>query len=278
MLYQIAFLEGDTEAMEQHLAAVKGTPTEVFATFAQAQAAAFHGKIQQYRELSRRSVALAQRYNLSEVAANGMAGEAMTEALLGNTGRARQLARAAAQAVAGGQQAKVILAMANAIAGDLAVVEAVADEVEQESPTNTLLNAVVVPTLRAIVALQRDNPARAVELLKSAAPYDLSGSGMGAVYVRGLAYLEAGQGQQAVQEFKKIIDNPGIDGFSIMHPLAKLQLARAHTAAGNPGEARRCYQDFLALWKDADPGIPLHVEARAEYARLQSEAGAVPAS
>jgi tRNA A-37 threonylcarbamoyl transferase component Bud32/tetratricopeptide (TPR) repeat protein len=172
MLYQIAFLEGDTEAMEQHLAAVKGTPTEVFATFARAQAAAFHGKIQQYRELSRRSVALAQRYNLSELAANGMAGEALTEALLGNTGRARQLARAAAQAVAAGQNARITLALADALTGELARAEAAADELERSSPADTLLNLVAIPTLRATVALQRDNPSRAIELLKSAEPYE----------------------------------------------------------------------------------------------------------
>ena len=278
MFYQLAFLEGDTEAMELHVAATQGTPNEAFFTFGLAQAAAFRGKLREYREHSRRGVALAQRYNLSEVAANGMAGEALTEAVLGNTARARQHARAAARAVAAGQNARFALAMVDALTGELARAEAAMDELERSSPTDTLLNSVMVPCLRATVALQRDNPARAVELLKPAAPYDLSGYGMGTVYIRGLAYLEAGQEQQAVQEFKKVIDNPGIDSFSVMHPLSKLQLARAHAAAGDATQARRAYQDFLALWKDADPDIPLLLEAQAEYARLQKDAAALPAS
>jgi len=276
MSYQVAFLEGDAEALEQSLVSMNGTPYEAYATFARAQAAVFRGRLKEYRELTHRGVALAQRYNLSEGAANGMAGEALTEAALGNTARARELARAAAQAVAGGQNARFTVAMADALTGGLARAQAAADELEREFPTDTMLNLVVVPTLRATIALQGDNPDRALELLKPAAPYDMGEAGFGVNYIRGLAYLKAGQEPQAVAEFKKFIDNPGIDAFSTLHPLARLQLARAYAAAGDTAGARRAYQDFLALWKDADPGIPILEEARAEYARLQKQAGAVP--
>ncbi len=133
-----------------------------------------------------------------------------------------------------------------------------------------MLNARDLPTIRAAIELQRGNPAEAIELVQSAAPYELGGGGgLAAIYVRGQAYLSAGRGVEAAAEFQKILDHRGVDPLSILSPLARLGLARAHALAGDEAGARRAYQDFLALWKDADPDIPILQEAKAEYAKLQ---------
>jgi hypothetical protein len=152
-----------------------------------------------------------------------------------------------------------------------------ASDLAQRYPQDTLMRAVTLPTIRAIIALQSGtakNGEKALTALAPTAPYELATPYFGApplfhLYIRGLAYIRANQPRSAVIEFQKILAHPGIIGGTIIEPLTRLQLARAYAMSGNPAKAQASYQDFLTLWKDADPDIPILKQAKAEYARLQ---------
>ena len=235
----------------------------------QALAVAFSGKLQEARKFFKQSIELSQRRNFTEAAAATISVEAVVEATFGNTRKARERAHAALS-LAPGRPLQAYTALALARSGALGRAERLADDLAQRFPTDTLLNARDLPTLRAAIEIQRNNPARAVELLQSATPYELGWFGMfNAMYTRGQAYVQAGQGTEAAAEYQKILDHRGVAPLSPQYPLAYLGLARAHALAGDTAGARRAYQDFLALWKDADPDIPILQEAKAEYAKLQ---------
>ncbi len=150
----------------------------------------------------------------------------------------------------------------------------IADEVSKEAPLDTIVQKYLVPTVRAAVKLQQHDPNGAIELLRETVQYDLSFHGsfdfLYPAYIRGLAYLEAGDGQSAAGEFQKLIDNPGLCWGYITGPLARLQLGRAEHLMGNNPSARESYEEFLAIWKDADPDVPIYREAKAEYAQLKN--------
>jgi tetratricopeptide (TPR) repeat protein len=141
------------------------------------------------------------------------------------------------------------------------------EEAQKTSPQDTLLNLVQIPVARAVLEIRLGNGAKAVDLLNTAKPYE-RGS-LEVVYTRGLAYLQSMSGHEAAAEFQKIIANRGAARLDIVYPLSHLGLARAHVIAGDLPNARKSYQDFLALWKDADPAIPILIQAKQEYARLQ---------
>jgi tetratricopeptide (TPR) repeat protein len=129
-----------------------------------------------------------------------------------------------------------------------------------------------LPTIRAEIAIDRKQPDQAIEILKRALPYEYamdSYADLQPAYVRGLAYLELKDGNKAAAEFGKVIDNPGIVTNSIIGSLSYVQLSRAEEMSGDHDAARTHYQDFLALWKDADPDIPIYKQAKAEYAKLK---------
>jgi tetratricopeptide (TPR) repeat protein len=272
-LYVVAFVQGDTEAMARHAEWMSGKPEEPWMVAIQGHAAIFSGKLQEARKLYRLAVELAQQHNRKEEAASTAAIHALWEAALGNQRRAREQA-AAALAIAPGLEPQVVAAKALAWSVDLTQAQRLADDLGKRYPTFTLVNNRDIPTIRALVELQRGNPANAIELLKVARQYELgggpgAGAGLQAIYVRGQAYLQLGAGAEAAAEFRKILDHRGIAPVSPLHSLARLGLARAHALAGDPAGARRAYQDFLALWKDADSDIPLLQEAKAEYAKLR---------
>jgi predicted Zn-dependent protease len=148
----------------------------------------------------------------------------------------------------------------------VAEVEKWAGEVSKLFPTATLWNAVQLPTLRASIELQRDQPAKAIELLQAAVPYERSNFGV--LYLRGLAHLRMKQGTEAAAQFQKILDHKG-SFWGTGYPLAYVGLARAAVLSGDTVKAKKAYQDFLALWKDADPDLPILAEARKEYAGLK---------
>jgi tetratricopeptide (TPR) repeat protein len=184
------------------------------------------------------------------------------------------------------------LATALAICGDTNRAQKLIEELAKDFPLDTLLNNVSLPVARAIVEMQRNNPAQAISLLEVARPYDLSG--YGPMYARGEAYLQAGDGAKAATEYQKILDHRGIDPLSPVYALARLGLGRAYAlqagvGAGSPrrlpapagrpqgatvqsdslAQARTAYQDFLAFWKDADPDIPILKQAKEEYEKLR---------
>jgi tetratricopeptide (TPR) repeat protein len=171
-------------------------------------------------------------------------------------------------------------AFALALSGDSSRSQTLTDDISRRFPEGTIVRFTYLPTLRALLALNRSQPANAVELLQSAIPYEggtpneggsefLLGAGnLDAAYVRGLAYLAAHQGREAAREFQKILNHRGIVVCDPIGALAHLQLGRAYALAGDKTKARSAYQDFLTLWKDADPDIPILKQAQAELANL----------
>jgi tetratricopeptide (TPR) repeat protein len=158
-------------------------------------------------------------------------------------------------------------ATALALAGENSRAAKLADDVAQKRPYDTLVQFVEVPLVKAQIELNQGNPAKAIDLLDGALVYARANSGV--LYVRGNAYLKAGRGADAVQAFQRLQDLKNIINIDPVMPLAKLGLARAYVIADDKARARVAYQDFLALWKDADPNVPLLREVKAEYARLQ---------
>jgi len=266
-LYQIAFVQGDAAAMKRHAEWATGKPIEHWMVFQRGQTAAFSGKLREARELYRRAVELAQRNRFTEGAAAIAAWEAVTEGEFGNPGRARDRTTAAL-AMAGGVWAQANEAFALARSGDVARAQAIADDIGKRFPTDTLINAVTLPIIQAAIEIHQGNPAKAIELLRAAAPYELGASAFFVPYLRGHGYLRAGAGLEAAAEFQKILDHRGVDSTSPLYPLAQLGLARAYALQNEKGRSRQAYQDFFALWKDADPDIPILQQAKAEYSKM----------
>jgi tetratricopeptide (TPR) repeat protein len=142
------------------------------------------------------------------------------------------------------------------------------DDLARRFPSDTLLQNVAIPALSALTALNHKAPDQAIDALRAAAPFDYSFVFPFPVYIRGQAYLEAKRGADAAAEFQRIIDHRGLNPTSPEHALAKLGLGRAYVAAGDTAKAKAAYQDFLALWKDADLDVPILKQAKAEYAKL----------
>jgi eukaryotic-like serine/threonine-protein kinase len=170
---------------------------------------------------------------------------------------------------------RMTLALSLARSGRADEAERLADEVSQEAPLDTVVQRYLVPTVRAAVKLQQHDPAAAIALLRETVQYDLAYNADNSfdrlypAYIRGLAYLESGDGRSAAGEFQKLIDNPGMCWEYITGPLARLQLGRAQRLMGDNASARKSYEEFLSIWKDADADLPVYRQAKAEYAQLQ---------
>ena len=173
-------------------------------------------------------------------------------------------------------------ALALALSGDSRAAQTVANELDRRFPENTAARSGCLPTLRAVLSWKEGEPAKSIELLEVAIPYELgavrnslhgSHGALHPAYVRGEAYLAAHQGAKAAAEFQKILDHRGIVITDPIGALAHLQLGRAWALSGDRPKAEAAYRDFLTLWKDADPDIPILKEARSEYASLQADAG-----
>jgi hypothetical protein len=217
----------------------------------------------------------AERADEQEAAATYLAMSALREALFGNANEARQRATLALERSMG-RDVQYAVALALAFAGDDARAEALARQLARKYPEDTLAQFNYLPALRGKLALNRRNAPEALAILRAATPYelgvttfsDLDWTAMYPVYVRGEAYLAAHQGREAAAEFRKIIDHPGIVLNYPIGPMARLQLARALSASGDRAQSAGVYKDLLALWKDADPDIPVVQQAKAESARL----------
>ncbi len=268
-LYVIAFFEGDTAAMQRQVDWAKGKPDEYDMLQVIADGQASVGKLRQARETYSQAVEVARRGKLDEIVARTMTLHAWTEALMGNAAEARSQATAA-MAVSRNRPTLVLSGNVLALAGDIPRATAVADELGKTNPTHTYINNIYLPLIRAQIEINRGNPAKAIELLKVVSPYEFGWAARTwPNYVRGQAYLEARQGPEAAAEFQKIIDHRGVCQTAPECTLARLQLGRARVLSGDNAGARTAYQDFLALWKDADADIPILKEAKAEYAKLQ---------
>ncbi len=237
----------------------------------EAQTAAYHGELTKARDLSQTAELQAKAADNTEQAALIMALFAGTEAEFGNLKASRQQA-SAALALRAGRDEMIAAGLALARAGDVAQAEKIADKLNQQFPLDTIIQLYWLPTIRASIALQRNDPQQAIAILEAALPYELGNQGYGPlypVYIRGMAYLQMKQGEQAAAEFNKILKHRGLMKNSPLAALAQLQLGRAQAMSGETPAARKSYQDFFANWKNADPDIPVLLQAKAEYAKLR---------
>ena len=264
-LLQIAFIKGDAAEMQRQAAWGKGTPDEPSMLFDQAVAAAFSGRLAEMRKIIREAT---EKENFKETEARYAAVEALVEADYGNYTQARQQA-ATALAIARGRDSMEISAGALATSGDANQAQGLARELAKRFPKDSMINHLLLPSVAGEVALQNGNPALAIQLLAATSPYDAGFFGRRALYLRGIAYLRAGQGKEAAAEFQEILTHRAGFVSSWIYPLARLGLARTLALQGDRANARIAYQDFLALWKDADPEITILKQAKAEYAKLQ---------
>ncbi len=273
-LYLLAFLQGDAAGMEQQLAWGAGKPgDEDLLLSMQSDTEAYYGRMSQARDFSRRAVGSAVRADSKETAASWEVNAALREAELGNAALAKQ-GVAAALALAPGRDVKTVAALTLARIGEAPRAQALAEELEKDYPTNTLLKLYWLPTINAAIEVSKGNSSRAIVDLEPAAPYELGVGGafignLYPAYVRGQAYLSAHNVGAAAAEFQKLLDHRGIVTNFVTGSLAHLQIGRAYAMMGDTTKAKAAYQDFFTLWKGADPDIPILKQAKAEYAKLQ---------
>jgi len=269
LLYELAFYNNDADGMQAQLKWAQGKPSEFYLLNDAANAAAAHGQVKRAEELMQRSAHLTERMGFKGTTAATLASVAGAEAELGNFAEARQLAASSA-ALANGRDNMEAVAIAVAMAGDTSRAQSIADDLGRRFPADTLLHQVMIPSVRALIALNRKAPEQALQALQATTPYEMGATqGLLPVYLRGLACLEAKRGADAAAEFQKIVDRRGIDPPIVEHSLAKLGLGRAYALTGDTAKAKAAYQDFFGLWKDADSGIPILKQAKAEYEKLR---------
>ena len=275
-LYMIAFLQNDPAGMAEQVAWGAGKPgVDDVLLASDADTDGYYGKLMAAREFSRQAMDSAERADKQETAATYSALSDLREALFGNADEARRRVTFGAGSPTG-REAEYCAALALAYAGDDRRAQALTDDLGKKFPESTIVQLNYLPTLRAKLALSRGNASEAIESLRAAAPYELgkiSGTIFWAalypIYVRGEAQLAAHEGVEAATEFQKILDHRGVVGNEPIGALAYLGLARAYAIQGDTAKARASYQDFLTLWKDADPDIPILKQAETEYAKLR---------
>jgi eukaryotic-like serine/threonine-protein kinase len=270
LVYQLRFLQNDAAGMSQQVAWATGKMGAEDAMLGlEADTAAYSGRVERARDLSRQAVVSAKRAEKPEVAAWYEADAAFREALFENPAEARERA-ADALRLSNNWSVQSLAALALAFAGGEGRARTLADDLANRFPEHTIVQSYEVPTIRAQLALSRDDPSSAIEVLQAAVPYELSDAGaLYPVYVRGKAFLAAHKGNEAAAEFQKIRDHRGIVVNQPIGALAHLGLGRAYVLQGDIPKAKVAYQDFLTRWKDADPDIPVLRQAKAEYTKLQ---------
>jgi DNA-binding winged helix-turn-helix (wHTH) protein/tetratricopeptide (TPR) repeat protein len=268
----LAFLQQDKPAMNEQLEWSAGKKeAEVLMRWRESQVQTYYGHFQQSRRLLKQSEALLAKIGPMNHIPVFREEEALTEIEVGNLAESK---RSVASVIAKDQDRdqQLILALALARAGNPQQAGKLTDALTQEFPSDTLTQHYCLPTIRAAMKLQENDPAAAIEILHST-HYDLAYpsafNSLYPAYIRGIAYLQIGDGRSAVAQFQKVVDHPAIVGRVVTGALAHLQLARAQAMSGDKVTARKSYQDFLTLWSTADPDIPIYKQAKAEYARLR---------
>jgi serine/threonine protein kinase/tetratricopeptide (TPR) repeat protein len=276
--YNIAVLKGDKGQMDREVALAKGKHgAEYRLAHEEALALARSGRLQAARRSSSRAMDLALQEGDREVAASYQAARAVWEAVYGNGAEAKRNAMAALE-LSKSRDVEYAAGLALAFSRDSSRSEALAGDLEKRLPEDTFSKFTYVPVLRALAALEHGKPADSTESLQITLRYELAVNGLNfnhwylgglhSAYVRGEALVAAHQYGEAVAEFQKILDHRGIVGLDPIGALAHLQLGRAFALSGHQNKAKAAYRDFLALWKDADPDIPILKEAKAEYTKL----------
>jgi serine/threonine protein kinase/tetratricopeptide (TPR) repeat protein len=267
-LYSIAFVQGDAGAMKEQIDWAAARPDDYLAQVWQAEVAVFSGQLRKGRELSQAAVESVLRHpDKQDLAAQLLAGEMQTESLFGNCGRVNDLATKAfaiSRVPATGQTASAAIALC----GNADRAQSLMNEISKRFPNDTLLNVVYWPLNHALIAMHQGDDARAVQLLEPAHRYEIAGN-FWPIYFRGQALLKLNRGAEAAAEFQKIIDHRGWAPRSALYSPAYIGLAQAAVLTGDTAKARKAYQEFFALWKDADADIPLLIEAKKDYEKLK---------
>jgi tetratricopeptide (TPR) repeat protein len=251
---------------------IPGVEDQMF--FVESETAADHGQFGQARELTRRAADSARRAQEKETAAEYEGHNSVREGLVGLMDFAKEDAQSALATIKG-KHGEGFSAIAFALAGDVANANRAIDDLTKRFPQNTVVQTRYLPMARSALALNSGNAQAAIEALSPAAPYELGHTNedftfaLYPIYFRGQAYLAAKNRAGAAAEFQKILDHPGIIGNEPIGALAHLGLARAYLLSGDTAQAKNSYQDFFALWKNADSDIPLFMQAKAEFAKLQ---------
>jgi len=266
-LYRIASVGGDVTTMEQQIQWAKGKPDEYVAQNWQAETAAFLGQLRKAKAFSTQAFDLAVARDLKDVAAQIAVGAAMRDALFGDctlvkeqTAKALRISHRQFTMAQGGN--------AMATCGELSQAQSIIDELAKHFPKDTLLNDILLPLVRARIELNTGNPAQAIQLLDTTRRYE-GYAALQVAYLRGQSYLDQKKGTDSAAEFQKIIGQIS-RGSLPLYPLAHLGLARAAALTGDTAKARKAYEVFFGLWRDADPDIPILKEAQREYEKLNA--------
>jgi eukaryotic-like serine/threonine-protein kinase len=273
-LYSLAFLLGDSAGMDRQVSwAIGRAEAEEMLLSQHSDTAAYYGKLHDARQLSRRAAESARRGQAREIAATCEMVAGLRDIETGNLTEGNKAVRSASLSPA--RDVRILAAFAFARIGDVHRALALINEIERQNPANTLVKYYWVPTVKAALELHTGQPQTAISLLETVAPYDWSQNSNLTnmwtgypVYLRGEAYRLAHKPTDAAAEFNKLLAHRGLLLNSVLGALARLQLARADLQMGHPNDARNEYVTFLALWKEADPGIPILQEAKAEFAKL----------
>jgi eukaryotic-like serine/threonine-protein kinase len=267
--YFLAYVRGDQAAMDREVEWSKGKPEEADFTSLRGAHAIADGKLKQAEELTKRAVEMFKNQNRIENASGILLNLAGGQAILSKCQQAKDNVTAALALSRGGlglASAATVYAACN----DASRAQSMIDEARAAEPQNTFLTSIVAPMLKAQIEKSRGNTAEAIQLLESIRIYDGGEvTGLANTFSRGHLYLQQKRGHEASAEFRKVIEMRGIDSFSPFHTLAHVGVARAAVVNGDTGAARKAYQDFFALWKDADQDLPVLVQARKEYEQLK---------
>jgi len=264
VLYQIALADGDLDAMNDQINSVAGKPDEYVASDWQAGTAAFAGRWRKSQESANRAIDLTTRGETMEVAARYAVEQSLRGAIFGDQRRAKEYA-AQGLRLARGRASLPRAALALALCGDSNQAKAIVDELIRIYPEDTVINSIWVPTIRAAIQMKRGNVSQMIEQLQPASSYE-GAAEFWPQYLRGTAYLTLKRGVEAAGEFKKILDNRGQATLSPLYPLAYLGLARSWDVAREMPKSLEARNEFFAVWKDADPDLPVLIQAKREFA------------
>ena len=266
-LYAVAFVSGDTQSMQEQIAWANGRTDEYRAVYWLAQSSSFVGKWRESNEQLQRATEIALRADAKEVVAGYTAEQALRAAWLGQFAQSATLAQSVLK-IERNRNVLTRTALAFALAGDAANAQALVQELEEKYPKDTMVNQVWLPQVKAAIELRKNNSEAALELLEPTRRYETAGA-FSPQTLRSMIYLKLGQGTQAADVARKILDHRGQSSLSTLWPLAHLALARAAAVQGDAMQARKSYQDFFALWKDADADLPILIAAKKEFEKLK---------
>jgi DNA-binding winged helix-turn-helix (wHTH) protein/tetratricopeptide (TPR) repeat protein len=286
-LYGLSFLAGDSATMAQQVQWFASDPANAnYGLSLESDTEAYAGHLAKARDLTRKAVEAAKASDSIEEGATWWENDALREAAFGNSGFAQETAAAGLKLKSNSRGVLVEAALAYAVSGNTAQAESIAQELDERYPLDTQMQSLLLPAIKAQVSLSRKNSAEAIDQLQRAlppieygtSPFSLQNTCLYLTYIRGQAYLQSGQGTQAAAEFQKILDHGGMVWNCWTGALAHLGVARANALEANTLQgsqaneahtrALSAYKDFLTLWKDADPDIPIYKQAKAEYAKL----------